>query len=482
MHNLALSSTLLCLCLAPSLVDTAYAQGQSGGGRDDKRVDREIDRRVERQVDQQIHRSMEQQLDKQVGAKIQNQVTRQVESRAGTQAAASTQLGLGRDVADAARGLGRGVVAGTPAAAKGVAVPPSMERYFAFATDDRGFRYLRDQRLLLIDPATLVDLDKRGATYQKTTVLPGMGKVLVELNEADAVALRELADVPGVSVPLGEVNHLYRYESAEVNVKGAAAWLPYEALPLEVAPARQNAAKVGLIDSLVERRNASLAGTQLTAVSFVEEGLAEPSAHATAIMSILAGESGTYRGLLPKARFFSASVFYRSPDQGDYASVKNVLLAVDWMAQNQVNVINMSLTGPHNPLLQQAVADITKRGIFVVAAAGNGGPGAAPVYPAAYPNVIAVTALTRDDRAYYKANHGSYIDFAAPGVGITTASGLNDFTQVSGTSFAAPFVTAVVAMTDSATEATVQRLRKRAFDLGKPGVDEVFGYGKIRLP
>lgn len=499
MHNLALSSALICLCLAQSLVDTAHAQGRSGGVGADSQVDREIDRRVElqverqvsanaeRQVDQQIQRGVEQQLDKQVGVQVQNQVTRQAERRISHEAVANTQIGPGVDAA-------RGPIAGTPAASvapgkggtpAGVSpfgtFPPNLERHFKFATDAQGFLYLKNQRLLLIDPATLVDLDKRGATYRKTTTLSGMGKVLVELDEADAAVLSEL---PGVPVPLDEVNHLYRYESAEVDVAGATTWLPYEALPLKVELARQSGAKVGLIDSLVERRHESLAGTQLRAVSFVEEGLAEPSTHGTAIMSILGGDSGKYRGLLPKGRFYSASIFYRSPEHGDHASVKSILLAMDWMAQNEVKVINMSLTGPHNPLLRQAVAEITKRGIFVVAAAGNGGPGAAPVYPAAYPGVIAVTALTRDNRAYYKANHGSYIDFAAPGVGITTASGLDGFAQVSGTSFAAPFVTAVVAMAapDQTTEQVVRMLRKYAFDLGKPGVDDVFGYGKIRVP
>jgi subtilisin family serine protease len=81
-----------------------------------------------------------------------------------------------------------------------------------------------------------------------------------------------------------------------------------------------------------------------------------------------------------------------------------------------------------------------------VAAAGNGGPDAPSAFPAAYEEeVIAVTAVDRNQRVYDQANRGRYIDVAAPGVRIWTALPHGQAGVQSGTSFAAPFVTAIVA-------------------------------------
>lgn len=496
MRNLPLRLASLCLCLAPSLVDPVFAQGRSGEAGAERQVDREVDRRVElqverqvsanaeRQVDQQIQRGMEQQLDRQLGAQVQGRVDRQIENRAG-RTVTGAPVHNRPAMTDGERGPGAAIAASAAAPARGASVSDGeIDRHFVFATDAQGFLYLKNQRLMLVDAATLTALDQRGVGYKRATALSGLNKVMIELDDIDAAALSELQGLPVGVIPLDEVNHLYRYESAgSTKTAVDASWFPHEAAPLEATAAQQNAVRLGLIDSAIEKEHVSLQRTQLTSLSFVDHGLLEPISHGTAIASILAGESGDFRGLLPRAQVYAASVFYYSTEHGDHATTKSILLALDWLVQKRVTVINMSLSGPHNPLLQQAVAEVIRQGIFVVAAAGNGGPGAAPAYPAAYPEVVAVTALTRDDNAYFQANHGAYIDFAAPGVGITAASGKDDFTEVSGTSFAVPFVAAILALAGSGevAEQTVQRLQNHAVDLGKPGVDNVFGYGKIAL-
>ena len=88
----------------------------------------------------------------------------------------------------------------------------------------------------------------------------------------------------------------------------------------------------------------------------------------------------------------------------------------------------------------------TRKGVVFVAAAGNGGPDAPAGYPAAYDEVIAVTAVDRKGGNYDHANRGTYIDVAAPGVQIWTALPDGEEGLLSGTSFAAPFVTAVAAV------------------------------------
>lgn len=144
----------------------------------------------------------------------------------------------------------------------------------------------------------------------------------------------------------------------------------------------------------------------------------------------------------------------------------------------------MSLSGPANALLEQVVRRLSERGMVIVAAAGNGGPKAGPAYPAAYAEVIAVTAVDRMKRPYRRAGRGEHIDLAAPGVQVWTAASVSGARPKTGTSFAAPFVTAAAALMKSAngnaTAADIQdALGKSAEDLGAPGKDDVFGWGLL---
>ena len=108
-----------------------------------------------------------------------------------------------------------------------------------------------------------------------------------------------------------------------------------------------------------------------------------------------------------------------------------------------------------------------------------------PSYPAAYEQVIAVTAVDKNLRGYIHANHGDYIDVAAPGVGIWTAlPGVLEGYQ-SGTSFAAPHVTAILAavhdrVEDKSKEGFLKALAIR--DLGQAGRDRIYGQGLVLAP
>jgi len=119
----------------------------------------------------------------------------------------------------------------------------------------------------------------------------------------------------------------------------------------------------------------------------------------------------------------------------------------------------------------------------VVAAAGNEGPIEAAVHPAAYPEVVGVTAVDRFQRIYRFANRGDHIDFAAPGVAVWTSVGPAGSEQT-GTSFAAPWVTAILAnelaLASGDLDAVLARLAAESTDLGAPGRDPVFGHGLVR--
>ena len=107
-----------------------------------------------------------------------------------------------------------------------------------------------------------------------------------------------------------------------------------------------------------------------------------------------------------------------------------------------------------------------------------------PPYPAAYPGVVAVTAVSRDKLVYRMANRGEHIDFAAPGVQIRQAAEGGGYSAASGTSLASPFVAAVLAISADRNGRVgaeqLATLASAAEDLGRRGFDPIYGHGLIR--
>lgn len=248
--------------------------------------------------------------------------------------------------------------------------------------------------------------------------------------------------------------------------------------------------RIGVLDTAVDAAMSGLRGAHIVQRSFLPSG-AKPAAteHGTAIAEILVGQKagGGARGLLPGAELAVAGVFAVDSAGVPAADVVALVGGLDWLAGSGTPVINMSFSGDANALVSLALQRVTVgRAIMVVAAAGNGGAQAPPTFPAAEPGVIGVTAIDSRSQPYADANSGDYVDFAAPGVriwtpGPTVAGGYN-----TGTSFAAPFVTAAVAAQLASGAPTdpdriAQSLAETAVDLGAPGKDPVFGWGLIQL-
>lgn len=245
--------------------------------------------------------------------------------------------------------------------------------------------------------------------------------------------------------------------------------------------------RIGVIDTSIDLDHPAFGGRNVEIGSFLPAGVTRTiNWHGTSVLAVLAGSpnSGT-PGLVPDARFFAADVYHTDEGGQPMTDTLSLLRAMDWMAASKISVINMSLSGPHDELLQKAIADMSAEGILFVAAAGNDGPNAPASYPAAYEQVIAVTAIDKNLRGYIHANHGDYIDVAAPGVGIWTALPGSLEGYQSGTSFAAPHVTAIVAAVhgrarDKSKEGILRALTIR--DLGPAGRDRIYGRGLARAP
>lgn len=244
--------------------------------------------------------------------------------------------------------------------------------------------------------------------------------------------------------------------------------------------------RIGLIDTAINADHAVLARARLEVLSLGDEkDAASGEQHGTAVAALLVGAPGSrVPGLLPEAEVVAVDAFQRFRKTADIANVYDLVRALDLLVRRDIRVVNLSLTGPANAVLERAVAAAAGRGTILVAAAGNDGPNAEPVYPAAYDDVIAVTAVDKARNPYRRAVRGDHIDIAAPGVGVWTAASISGARQKTGTSFAAPFVTAAVsvllsARPDLSPDALKAELMRSAEDIGKPGKDAVYGWGLL---
>src|SRR5690606_22163331 len=147
-------------------------------------------------------------------------------------------------------------------------------------------------------------------------------------------------------------------------------------------------------------------------------------------------------------------------------------------------VVNLSFAGPRDALLSRALRAASLRGLVLVAAVGNAGPKAKPLFPAAHPDVIGVTAVDAQDRIYKAAGAGAHVAVAAPGVDILAPAVDGAYQQPSGTSFAAAHVSGIAALLlqidpDLTPEDVRRVLTETAQDLGPKGRDDTFGAGRV---
>jgi len=191
------------------------------------------------------------------------------------------------------------------------------------------------------------------------------------------------------------------------------------------------------------------------------DGKLHAADHGTAIASLLINQG---------AELLAADAYCDAPDGG---SVQRVAQGLAWLARQGARVVNVSLVGPPNVFLQRTVEAAQAHGLLIVAAVGNDGPAAPPLYPAAWPGVVAVTGVDARNRVLAEAGRGPHVMFAARGAGICTRGADGGMLKLRGTSFAAPLVAYLIARDG------LDRVRANAIDLGDPGRDDVYGFGLV---
>ena len=204
-----------------------------------------------------------------------------------------------------------------------------------------------------------------------------------------------------------------------------------------------NGIPIAVIDSEIDASHPDLSGT--IANRYDATGVEDsPHAHGTG----MAGAIVSHRkllGIAPGARIIAIRAF--SPRASNTESTTyHILRGIDHAVTNNVRIINMSFAGPRDPSIERALKAAYDKGVVLIAAAGNAGPRAPALYPAADPNVIAVTATDVDDRLFAGANRGNHVAISAPGVDILVPAPAGEYQVTTGTSVATAHVSGVVAL------------------------------------
>lgn len=232
-------------------------------------------------------------------------------------------------------------------------------------------------------------------------------------------------------------------------------------------------ARLGLIDTGVDAAHPALAGSLISQRGFA--GPPRTGAHGLAVASLMVGRSGVFSGGAPGAALLVADLY---GGQAAGGSSTRLAQALAWMVEQRIAVVNVSLVGPPNALVERAVARAQARGVTIVAAAGNDGPAAAALYPAAYEGVVGVTGVSARNQALPEGARGPQVDFAAPGADMAAAALAGTWTSVRGSSFASPIVAGLLARHGGGPGA-IAALTRSAQDLGAPGRDPVYGAGLV---
>lgn len=334
----------------------------------------------------------------------------------------------------------------------------------AIILDPFGDRVRRGE-ILALNPSTaaLAELSRRDLREVRRRLLAN-GTTLHLFRSAGAANVRELVEALKAIDPSGlyAPNHVFDPNGDPEPMQQAVAPMPLEP--------HNGTCTIGLIDGPVQALPPSLQSSIAKSQKF-EPGPVSASLHGAAIAYRVIEVTETL-GLDGSIQICAADVFAA----GEQATItaESIASALDWQMAQGVDLVNASLAGPHNAVVEWSVERFVSSGGTLVAAVGNGGPLSRNIYPAAYDGVIGVTAVDSDGRLYALASQGAHVDIAARGVNIDASKiGIQD--SLSGTSFAAPVVTGWIA----AHGFEFDPVGPAFTDRGELGRDSMFGVGEL---
>ncbi|PFP16142.1 peptidase S8 [Bacillus sp. AFS073361] len=211
----------------------------------------------------------------------------------------------------------------------------------------------------------------------------------------------------------------------------------------------------------------------------------DDNGHGTHVSGIIASETNNQEGLAG-VTWYNKIMPIKAMNAEGYGTTFDIAKGIFWAVDHGADVINMSLGNyQYSSLLKEAIDYAYNKNVVLIAAAGNENT-MQPSYPAAFPKVLSVAAVSYTGQRAPFSNYGDYIDVSAPGVQIPSTYFNQQYASLSGTSMASPHVAGLAGLMLSANpnltnKEVIDIIKNSAYDLGIPGTDNDFGSGLINV-
>jgi len=381
------------------------------------------------------------------------------------------------------------------------------------SSDPVGLALAVDSRLDSLSEVNSLARDTQGDAGMRLGVVTdsngaapgGISATQIVVSSHDAAELeRQVDGIPGVlsaeparlarltSDPLSSV----QYGPVRIGVPALAANLDGHGTTVAVIDTGVMGSHPDLSPPLADGRARVLSGTTFLTGSgdTGKPGNVDVAGHGTHVAGIITAASNNGiggAGVAPQAQILPIRVF-NAGSAGAWTT--DIAAAIRWAHDRGADVINMSLGAPGTtpPDIADAINFVTSHQLgghapsVVVASAGNSGTQYSSMWPAQHAKVIAVAATDDADKVASFSSRGSYVDVAAPGLGIVSTCVSGGQCSMSGTSMASPMVAAAAAILRSQqatrTPAQIQQmLESVAIDGGAVGKDVEYGSGVVRI-
>ncbi|MDP4788580.1 MAG: peptidase S8, partial [Haliea sp.] len=318
-------------------------------------IEESIDESVENSVEETVADNVEESVEESVAVAVEQSVEQSVETSVEQNVATSVEKSIEESVEQTVAASIEGEVEFGIAAA----LEERLESEITSVLDDLESqleideaRITTQQWLVMAEPEVFDELAVKGYLFDRVTDLPGMGLLLAEVEAPSSFVIYDVRegviDVVGRGRAEVDLNHIYT-ASAPVShtVQGTS---PRNVLHF---PAGMDdlELRLGMIDSLVDTAHPSLQNANIHSKAFATAGAIMPAFHGTAIASIFTGRDADFIGLAPSSELYAAAVFEQDRERGEIASTVSLVRALDWLISSGVDVVNISLAGPPNRLL-----------------------------------------------------------------------------------------------------------------------------------
>jgi subtilisin family serine protease len=353
-------------------------------------------------------------------------------------------------------------------------------------------------------PETAVIVSFAEGKYDPAVVEAAGGEVAEEFENIGMLyaiippsAFASLAQNPAIEF----VESDRQFEMAKAETEYSESWALEDvgAEPVHSSGYTGKGVKIAVLDTGIDYKHPELARNYKGGYDFInkDKDPMDDNGHGTHVAGILAAAKNGKGivGAAPDAQIYAIKV----SDAKGKGSFSGLVKGIDWAIEHDMDIVTMSITGKGGSKALAKAVDTAynKHGLVLVAAVGNGKGDV--LYPAAYPQVIGVGSVNKDNALSSFSLTGSEVEFVAPGSGIKSTAIGGKYRLSSGTSMATPLVTGAIAlllgsdeeewedtgMVDGDGKWTNNELREvlrgTASDLGKKGKDNLFGYGLLNL-